>query len=122
MKAFLGAALAAGLIASPAFAQSSPAPRNDLPDRFQIDTGYFHVTPDTLLRYNPAGGGGRSISLERYLGLPSKADTFWLDTTWRVSRRQRLKLGFTKLSQIAQHAIAHPVRQPPRARRQLRRQ
>ena len=98
MKAFLGAALAAGLVVSPAFAQSPSGTWNGLPDRFQIDTGYFHVLPETQLRYNPARCGGGDIDLEKDLGLQSKADTFWIDGSWRAGRRHLLKLSFTRLS------------------------
>lgn len=86
---FLGL-LAAGLLASPAMAQSSAS---DLPDRFQIDTGYFRIDADTVLRFN-----GSEVDFERDLGVDAKADTYWLDATWRVARRHQLKLSYTGLS------------------------
>jgi hypothetical protein len=43
--------LAVGLLTSPAWAQSSGT-WNGLPDRFQIDAGYFDLKADTALRYN----------------------------------------------------------------------
>ena len=100
MKALLGAALAAGLVASPAFAQSSPATWNGLPDRFQIDTGYFHLNADTKLSYNPGGQGG-DVSLEHDLGLQDQANTFWVHGAWRVARRHQVKLNFTRTSRDA---------------------
>ena len=45
MKTIVGAMLGAGLLASPAFAQSSSGAWNGLSDRFQIDTGYFGSAP-----------------------------------------------------------------------------
>jgi hypothetical protein len=43
-KLVLGVILAAGLLASPAVAQSSSGGCNDVPDRFQIDGGYFRIS------------------------------------------------------------------------------
>jgi len=96
MRAVIGSVLAAGLLASPAFAQSSPAPWNGLSDRFQIDTGYFRISANTVLRYN-AGQGAGDVDFEKDLGVDENVDTFWLDATWRVSRRHQLKLAYTKL-------------------------
>ncbi len=63
IRAALGGVLMAALSAPSAFAQSSPTTWNGLPDRFQIDTGYFRLTASTVLRYNgPEGTGGRSTS------------------------------------------------------------
>ena len=62
MRGVIGGILAAGLLVSPAFAQSSPATWNGLSDRFQIDTGYFRLSADTVLRYNGVRASGRSIS------------------------------------------------------------
>jgi len=97
MRAVIGGVLAAGLLASPAFAQSSPGTWNGLSDRFQIDTGYFRINADTVLRYNGPQGSG-DINFEKDLGIDENVDTFWLDATWRVGRRHKLKLAFTKLS------------------------
>jgi hypothetical protein len=96
MRAVLRTVIAAGLLASPAFAQSSSGTWNGLPDRFQIDTGYFRISADTVLRYNGAQGSG-DVDFEKDLGLNQDANTFWLDATWRVGRRHQLKLGFTRL-------------------------
>ena len=71
---------------------------NGLPDRFQIDTGYFRLTADTVLRYNGPQGGSGEVDLESDLGLPDKVNTFWVDSTWRVGRRHQLKLAFTRLN------------------------
>jgi len=96
MKAVLGGVLAASLLVSPAFAQSSSGNWNGLSDRFQIDTGYFRISAHTVLRYNGAQGSG-DIDFENDLGVDQDADTFWLDATWRVGMRHKLKLAYTKL-------------------------
>jgi hypothetical protein len=79
-----------------AFAESQPATWNGLRDRFQIDTGYFRLTSDTVLRYNGPQGGSGDVNLEEDLGLNDQVDTFWVDTTWRVGRRHQLKLAYTR--------------------------
>jgi hypothetical protein len=81
-----------------AFAQSSSATWNGLPDRFQIDSGYFGLTSDTVLRYNGPQGGSGNVNLEEDLGLNDQVDTFWVDGTWRVGRRHQLKLAYTRFS------------------------
>jgi hypothetical protein len=97
MKTFFGGVLATGLLASSAFAQSSPGTWNGLNDRFQIDTGYFRLTSDSVLRYNSVPGSG-DVSLEKDLGLNDKVNTFWVDATWRVGRRHKLKLAYTRFN------------------------
>ena len=97
MRAVIGSVLAAGLLASPAFAQSSSGTWNGLSDRFQVDTGYFRLTADTTLRYNAAPGSG-DISLEKDLGVDPNVNTFWVDATWRVGRRHQLKLAYTSFN------------------------
>jgi hypothetical protein len=97
MKTILGGVLAASLLASPAFAQSSPGAWNGLSDRFQIDTGYFRLNADTVLRYNAPRGSG-DVSFEDDLGLSKSVNTFWVDATWRVGRRHQLKLAYTSIT------------------------
>ena len=46
----LVAALGLLVVAAPARAQSPAAAWNGLPDRFQIDAGYFHLDAETVLR------------------------------------------------------------------------
>ncbi len=89
--------LAAGLQASPAWAQSSST-WNGLPDRFQIDAGYFNLKADTLLRFNGPQGGSGEVNFEKDLGQDQTVNTFWVDGTWRVGRRHQLKLGYTRLN------------------------
>ena len=97
MRAVIGGVLAVGLLVSPAFAQSSSDTWNGLSDRFQVDTGYFRIAADTVLRYNGAQGSG-DIDFEQDLGVGENVDTFWVESTWRVGRRHKLKLAFTRLN------------------------
>jgi hypothetical protein len=101
MRVVIGGVLAAGMLVSPAFAQSSPGTWNGLSDRFQIDTGYFRITADTTLRYNGTQGSG-DVKFENDLGLDPNVDTFWVDATWRVGRRHKLKLAYTKFDRSRQ--------------------
>jgi hypothetical protein len=96
MKAII-VGLAAGLLVPPAWAQSSST-WNGLPDRFQIDAGYFNLKADTALVYNGPQGASGEISFEKDLGQDRTVSTFWVDGTWRVGRRHQLKLGYTRLS------------------------
>ncbi len=98
MRTVIGGVFVASLLASSAFAQTSPATWNGLSDRFQIDTGYFRLTANTELRYNGPQGGSGTIDFEDDLGLDQNVNTFWVDATWRVGRRHQLKLGFTRVS------------------------
>ena len=98
MRIAVGSVLAMALSAPFAFGQTSPATWNGLPDRFQIDTGYFRVSADTLLRYNGPQGGSGAVSLEQDLGVDDQVNTFWVDTTWRVGRRHQLKLAYTRFN------------------------
>jgi hypothetical protein len=95
MRTIVCSVVVAALSAASAFAQSPTATWNGLPDRFQIDTGYFSLKADTLLRYNGPQGDSGEVDLEEDLGLPDQVDTFWVDGRWRVGRRHQLQLGFT---------------------------
>lgn len=96
MRTVIGGLLAAGLLATPAFAQSTNT-WNGLPDRFQIDAGYFSLNANTVLRLNGPQGSG-DVDFEDDLGLDDQIDTFWVDARWRVGRRHQLELGFTQSS------------------------
>ena len=102
MRTVIGGVLAAALSAAPAFAQSSTGTWNDLPDRFQIDTGYFRMSANTVLRYNGPRGGSGEVDFEEDLGLDPTVDTFWVDGRWRVGRRHQLQLGFTQSNRETQ--------------------
>ena len=97
MKTAVLGVLAAALLAPPAVAQSSPGTWNGLSDRFQVDTGYFRLSADTVLRFNGGQGTG-DIDFEKDLGLDQQVNTFWVDGTWRVGRRHQLRLAFTGIS------------------------
>jgi hypothetical protein len=92
MKPF-PAALGLLALATSAFAQSASGTWNGLPDRFQIDAGYFRLDAETVLRFE----GSDEVDFERDLAVPEGADTFWLDGTWRAGRRHQVKLSFTRL-------------------------
>lgn len=98
MKTMIGVVLAAVVSASSASAQSPPATWNGLSDRFQIDTGYFRLSADTLLRYDGPQGEAGEVDVERDLGVDGQVDTFWVDATWRVGRRHQLKLAYTRFN------------------------
>jgi hypothetical protein len=102
MKTVIGGVLTGALLAAPAFAQSSSGTWNDLPDRFQIDTGYFHMSANTVLRYNGPRGGSGEVDFEEDLGLDPSVDTFWVDGRWRVGRRHQLQVGFTRSARDTQ--------------------
>jgi hypothetical protein len=97
-KRFRGVCALVALLAAPALAQTRAAGGNGLADRFQIDAGYFRLSPTTTLRFNPESGPASDVELERDLGFDDTADTFWVEGTWRVARRHQLRLGFTRLS------------------------
>lgn len=88
--------------AAPAYAQATTADGtaayNGLPNRFQVDTGLFRVSANTVLTATKGTGESSEVDFEDDLGLEPNAYTFWVDGTWRISRRQRLKLGYTKLN------------------------
>jgi hypothetical protein len=80
-------------LAAPAVAQSPTGTWNGLPDRFQIDAGYFRLGAETVLRFE-----GGDVDFERDLGVPEDVDTFWVDATWRVGRRHQVKLAITRVN------------------------
>jgi predicted porin len=98
MRSIFGVFFATGLLVAPAFAQSPTNNWTGLPDRFQVDAGYFRLNATTNLRYNSPLGGSGEANFEKDLGLDPNANTFWLDGTWRVGRRHQVKLAFTHLS------------------------
>jgi hypothetical protein len=97
MRVVLAGILLGSVLTSPALAQSTAGTWNGLPDRFQIDTGYFRISANNVLRFNGLPGLG-DVDFERDLDLDEHADTFWVDATWRVARRHQLKLSYTRLS------------------------
>ena len=96
MRSVVSAAVGAVLLAAPAWAQAPSGAWNDLPDRFQIDTGYFHLDSTAVLRFQGGPGTSGDIDFENDLAVDPNADTFWVDGTWRLGRRHQLKLSYTK--------------------------
>jgi opacity protein-like surface antigen len=84
--------LTAVLLTSPVLAQSADGTWNDIPDRFQLDVGYFRINAANSLRFN-----GDNVELEEDLGLDDSANTFWLDGTGRLGRRHTVKLSYTRI-------------------------
>ena len=90
--------------AGPGLRAIAAATWNGLPDRFQIDAGYFRLDADTVLRFE-----GTEVDFERDLAVPEGVNTFWLDATWRAGRRHQVKLGFTRLrSERPDHTLTRP--------------
>ena len=96
MRSVLAAALGAAMLVSPAWGQDSSGTWNGLPDRFQIDTGYFHIDSTAVLRFQGGPAVGGDVSFEDDLGVDPTANTFWVEATWRLGRRHQVKLGYTK--------------------------
>jgi hypothetical protein len=86
--------LAAVVVATPAYAQTQSGTWNGIPERFQIDAGYFHLNAENKLTFE----GGQRVDFEKQLGLDDTASTFWLDATWRLGRRHQIKLDYTRIS------------------------
>jgi hypothetical protein len=107
----LAAAVLTVLVSVPALAQAPPPSGggtgtwNGLPDRFQVDTGFFRINADTNLRASGGVVPATDVSFEDDLGLSPNASTFWVDATWRLGRRHQLKFGYTKLSRDSQSLI-----------------
>jgi len=108
MKNLLMTVLVVGLTALPAMAQTpasapggttpAPASSGHLPDRFQIDTGFFRVKSSTTLWLNTGSGVQSEVNFENDLGLQPNTNTFWVDTAWRLSRRSTIKVALTSFS------------------------
>jgi hypothetical protein len=83
---------------TPGAAAVAPATATQLPDRFQIDTGYFRLNSKTVLWLNTGSGIKADVNFENDLGIKPNINTFWVDTTWRLGRRHQVKLSLTKIS------------------------
>jgi predicted porin len=88
-----GGVLAALLLGSPAFAQSSSPSWNGLSDRFRVDAGYFVLQAANVLKLD-----GGVVDFEKDLGVDKDVNTFWVDAFWRVGRRHHLELSYTRVS------------------------
>ena len=79
MRVPFGVVVVAVLLAAPALAQTSGGGGSDLPDRFQIDTGYFRLNANTVLQLQRRGRATGDVDFERDLGIDADVDTFWVD-------------------------------------------
>jgi len=79
-------------------AGTTKASWNDLPDRFQIDVGYFRLNAATDLRLQGSGGPSNDVSLEEDLGVSDIANTYWVDATLRLGRRHQFKASYMSLT------------------------
>ena len=83
------------LAAAPAQAQTTTG-YSDLPETFRLDGGGFRIAADTKLQYSLGGQPPTEVDFEEDTALPSNANTFWLDGTWRVGRRHQLSVNVTR--------------------------
>ena len=71
---------------------------SDLPDRFQVDAGFFYVNLATKLTFQGTIGPADEVSFEKDLGVSDVASTYWLDTTLRLGRRHQFKLSYVSVT------------------------
>jgi hypothetical protein len=100
------------VMAAPALAQApaaAPAPQpatrqvwSDLPDRFQVDAGYFRAKMTTALRLQGSIGPANDVSFEKDLGVADTAGTYWIDATIRMSRRNSFKINYVSVTREGQ--------------------
>jgi len=83
---------------SPTTPTAPPATWNGLPDRFQIDAGVFRIDAKTQAKLNTPGGNGATVDFENDLKLAGSGINVWFDGSWRISRRQKVSLNYTRLS------------------------
>ncbi len=99
-------------MAAPAVAQApveAPAPPpstrqswNGLPERFQVDAGYFRVQMTTGLQLQGSVGPANEVSFEKDLGVSDTAGTYWVDATIRMSRRNSFKINYISVTREGQ--------------------
>jgi hypothetical protein len=83
--------------------ESSTRPSwSGLPDRFQVDAGYFRINLTTGLRLQGSVGPANEVSFEKDLGVSDTANTYWLDTTIRMSRRNSFKISYLSVTREGQ--------------------
>ncbi len=112
LRTLTAVALGIAVMAVPALAQApaaAPAPQpatrqawSDLPDRFQVDAGYFQAQMTTALRLQGSVGPANEVSFERDLGVADTAGTYWLDATVRMSRRNSFKINYVSVTRQGQ--------------------
>jgi hypothetical protein len=87
---------------APAPKQTAPQSWNGLPDRFQIDAGYFRANLTSVLRLQGSVGPANEVSFEKDLGISDTANTYWLDATIRMSRRNSFKINYISVTRQGQ--------------------
>jgi len=112
LRALAIAVSAVAAMAAPAVAQApveAPAPPpstlqswNSLPERFQVDAGYFRVQMTTGLRLQGNVGPSNEVSFEKDLGVSDTAGTYWVDATIRMSRRNSFKINYISVTREGQ--------------------
>lgn len=112
LRTLVIAVSAVAAMAAPAVAQApaeAPAPQpsarqswNGLPERFQVDAGYFRVQMTTGLRLQGEVGPANEVSFEKDLGVSDTAGTYWLDATIRMSRRNSFKINYISVTREGQ--------------------
>lgn len=112
LRALAIAVSAVAAMAAPAVAQApveAPAPPpsarqswNGLPERFQVDAGYFRVQMTTGLRLEGNVGPANEVSFEKDLGVSDTAGTYWVDATIRMSRRNSFKINYISVTREGQ--------------------
>ena len=95
-------ALAQAPAAAPVPQPAAPRPWSDLPERFQIDAGYFRAQMTTALRLQGSVGPANDVSFEKDLGVADTAGTYWLDATIRMSRRNSFKINYLSVTREGQ--------------------
>jgi hypothetical protein len=112
LRTLVIAVSAVAAMAAPAVAQApaeAPAPPpstrqswNGLPERFQVDAGYFRAQMTTGLRLQGGVGPANEVSFEKDLGVSDTAGTYWLDATIRMSRRNSFKINYISVTREGQ--------------------
>jgi hypothetical protein len=88
--------------AAPAPQPAAPQSWNGLPDRFQVDAGYFRAQMTTGLRLQGSVGPANEVSFEKDLGVSDTAGTYWIDATIRMSRRNSFKINYISVTREGQ--------------------
>ncbi len=94
--------LAQAPVEAPAAPPSTRQSWNGLPERFQVDAGYFRVQMTTGLQLQGNIGPANEVSFERDLGVSDTAGTYWVDATIRMSRRNSFKINYISVRREGQ--------------------
>ncbi len=106
MKKFLGAAIAAGLLAAaPARAQFP----GDVPETFRLRLGGIFATLDTKGSLSTSNIPDASIDLNNLLGQPDHKTTFRGDGYWNFAGRSYLDFGFLDFSTDASRTVSQDI-------------